>query len=56
MYLETIHEPADIRGYTAEQRRALAGEMRDALIRRTSCIGGHIGPNLGIIEATIALH
>ena len=56
MYLETIHEPADIRGYTAEQRRALADEMRDALIRRTSCIGGHIGPNLGIIEATIALH
>ena len=56
MYLETIHEPADIRGYTAEQRRALAREMRDALIRRTSCIGGHIGPNLGIIEATIALH
>jgi len=55
-YLETTHEPADIRGYTAEQRRALADEMRDALIRRTSCIGGHIGPNLGIIEATIALH
>ena len=56
MYLETIHKPADIRGYTAEQRRALTDEMRDALIRRTSCIGGHIGPNLGIIEATIALH
>ena len=56
MYLETIHEPADIRGYTAEQRRVLAEEMRAALIHRTSCIGGHIGPNLGIIEATIALH
>ena len=56
MYLEKINEPADIRGYTAEQRRVLAEEMRDALIKRTSLIGGHIGPNLGIIEATIALH
>ena len=56
MYLEKINEPADIRGYTAEQRRVLAEEMRAALIHRTSCIGGHIGPNLGIIEATIALH
>ena len=56
MYLENINEPADIRGYTAEQRRILAREMREALIKRTSLIGGHIGPNLGIIEATIALH
>ena len=56
LYLEKINEPADIRDYTAEQRRILAREMRDALIERTSLIGGHIGPNLGIIEATIALH
>ena len=56
MYLENINEPADIRGYTAEQRRILAREMREALLKRTSLIGGHIGPNLGIIEATIALH
>ena len=56
MYLEHISSPADIKGYTAEQRRLLAEEMRTALIHRTSLIGGHIGPNLGIIEATIALH
>ena len=56
LYLETINAPADIRSYTADQRRILAQEMRDALIERTSLIGGHIGPNLGIIEATIALH
>ena len=56
MYLEKINEPEDIRGYSPEQRRILAREMRDALITRTSLIGGHIGPNLGIIEATIALH
>jgi len=56
LYLEHISSPADIKGYTAEQRRLLAEEMRTALIHRTSLIGGHIGPNLGIIEATIALH
>ena len=56
MYLEHISSPADIRGYTADQRRALAQEMRTALIRRTSMVGGHIGPNLGIIETVIALH
>ena len=56
MYLEHISSPADIKDYTAEQRRLLAEEMRTALIHRTSLIGGHIGPNLGIIEATIALH
>ena len=56
MYLEQIHSPADIKGYTPEQRRALAAEMRAALITRASSVGGHIGPNLGVIEATIALH
>lgn len=56
MYLEQIHIPADIKGYTPAQRRALAAEMRAALIARASRIGGHIGPNLGVIEATIALH
>ena len=56
MYLEHISSPADIRCYTADQRRALAQEMRTALIRRTSMVGGHIGPNLGIIETVIALH
>ena len=56
LYLENINAPADIRSYTAEQRCILAREMREALIKRTSLIGGHIGPNLGIIEATIALH
>ena len=56
MYLEQIHSPADIKGYTPEQRRTLAAEMRAALITRASSVGGHIGPNLGVIEATIALH
>ena len=56
MYLEQIHSPSDIKGYTPAQRCALAAEMRAVLITRASSVGGHIGPNLGVIEATIALH
>ncbi len=56
MYLETITSPANIKGYTAEQRRVLAQEMRDALLKRASIHGGHFGPDFGIIEAIIALH
>ena len=56
MYLETITSPADIKGYTAEQRRGLAQEMRDTLLKRASIHGGHFGPDFGIIEAIIALH
>ena len=56
MYLETITSPADIKNYTAEQRRVLAQEMRDALLKRASVHGGHFGPDFGIIEAIIALH
>ena len=56
MYLETITSPADIKDYTAEQRRVLAQEMRDALLKRASIHSGHFGPDFGIIEAIIALH
>ena len=56
MYLETIKSPADIKNYTAEQRRVLAQEMRDALLKRASIHGGHFGPDFGVIEAIIALH
>ena len=56
MYLERIASPGDIKSYTPADRSALAEEMRTALIHRTSIHGGHIAPNLGIIEATIALH
>jgi len=44
LYLEQIHSPSDIKGYTPAQRRALAAEMRAALIARASRIGGHITP------------
>ena len=56
MYLETITSPADIKGYGAAERKALAEEMRGALLKRASVHGGHFGPDFGIIEAIIALH
>ena len=56
LYLEKITSPADIKGYTAEQRRALAQEMREALLKRASIHGGHFGPDFGAVEAIIALH
>ncbi len=56
MYLETITSPADIKGYGAAERKALAEEMRGALLKRASVHGGHFGPDFGIIETIIALH
>ena len=56
MYLEKITSPADIKGYGAAERKALAEEMRDALLKRASMHGGHFGPDFGIIETIIALH
>lgn len=54
--LAAIHSPADIRTMSIPQLKALAAEMREALIAKLSARGGHIGPNLGMVEATIALH
>ena len=56
MYLETITSPADIKGYGAAERKALAEEMRGALLKRASVHGGHFGPDFGIVETIIALH
>ena len=56
MYLETITSPADIKGYGAAERKALAEEMRSALLKRASVHGGHFGPDFGIVETIIALH
>lgn len=56
MYLETIKSPADIKGMSVQELEALAKEIRDGVLNRDSNIGGHVGPNLGIVEATIAMH
>jgi 1-deoxy-D-xylulose-5-phosphate synthase len=54
--LESIHSPRDVRELTAEELPQLAAEIRDYLIRVVSKNGGHLGPNLGVVELTIALH
>ena len=56
MLLEKIESPADVKKLSADELKALAAEIREALIRKVSARGGHCGPNLGFVEATIALH
>lgn len=56
MYLEKINSPADVKKLSGEEMKALAQEMRAALIKKLSVHGGHCGPNLGMVEAVIALH
>ena len=56
MYLEKINSPADLKKLSIEEMTELAAEMREALIIRASRHMGHVGPDLGFIEATIALH
>jgi 1-deoxy-D-xylulose-5-phosphate synthase len=54
--LDGIRSPADVKALAASQLPQLAQEIRDELISVTSKNGGHIGPNLGVVELTIALH
>ncbi len=54
--LESIESPRDLRGLSYEQLDALAQEIRDYLVASVSATGGHLGPNLGVVELTIALH
>ena len=56
MYLENINSPADIKKLKMSQLRTLADETRTALINKISKAGGHQGPNLGVVELTVALH
>ena len=56
MYLEKINGPADIKKLNIEQLNVLADETRHYLIEKVSNHGGHVGPNLGMVEATVALH
>ena len=54
--LETISSPRDLKALSADQLPRLAGEIRDVLIETVSRTSGHLGPNLGVVELTIALH
>jgi 1-deoxy-D-xylulose-5-phosphate synthase len=54
--LETIHSPADLKCLSFAQMAELAEEIREFLIQTLSKTGGHLGPNLGVVELTLALH
>ncbi|HEX4031887.1 MAG TPA: 1-deoxy-D-xylulose-5-phosphate synthase [Terracidiphilus sp.] len=54
--LESIHSPADVKGLNPAQMASLAEEIREFLIQTLSKTGGHLGPNLGVVELTLALH
>ena len=55
-YLDMVDEPAHVKKLTLEQMTKLAEEIRDELITKLAPQGGHLGPNLGVVELTIALH
>src|SRR5207237_10799848 len=54
--LDGIRSPADIKALREQDLPQLAQEVRDELIKVLSQTGGHLGPNLGVVELTIALH
>jgi 1-deoxy-D-xylulose-5-phosphate synthase len=54
--LESIHSPADLRKLDADRLAELAAEIRAFLVEQTSRTGGHLSPNLGVVELTFALH
>lgn len=56
MYIEKIKSPADLKGLDIEALNIVADETRRAVLNRVSKHGGHVGPNLGFVEATVALH
>lgn len=56
MLLEKIQTPADVKRLTGEELELLAGEIRKRLIQVTAKNGGHLAPNLGAVELTLALH
>lgn len=54
--LDQIHSPQDLRKLTEEERSDLCAEIRSFLINKVSATGGHLGPNLGVVELSVALH
>ena len=54
--LEQIRGPADLQHLSQQQLRDLAAEIREFLIHKVAATGGHLGPNLGVVELTLALH
>ncbi|WFE27555.1 1-deoxy-D-xylulose-5-phosphate synthase [Solwaraspora sp. WMMD791] len=54
--LATVRTPQDVKRLSAEELTLLAAEIRDFLVAKVSRTGGHLGPNLGVVELTIAMH
>ena len=54
--LRRVQQPADLRGLTPAELTQLCAEIRDFLVQKVARTGGHLGPNLGAVELTIALH
>ena len=55
-FIERINEAADVKKFKVEELDQLAEEIREALFNRLTKIGGHFGPNFGMVEAEIAMH
>ena len=56
MILDRINTPKELKTLNIEEMKVLANEIRELIIKKVNTTGGHMGPNLGIVEATIALH
>ena len=56
MILDRVNSPDDLKKLSTDEMNSLAEEMRKLIITKVNTTGGHFGPNLGIVEATIALH
>lgn len=56
MLLERMNDPSDLKSLTLAELEMLAGEIRQFLIEKLSVTGGHLAPNLGVVELTLALH
>ena len=56
MILDKVNLPCDLKCLSIEEMNLLAGEIRELIIKKVNAIGGHMAPNLGIVETTIAMH
>ncbi|HWZ12586.1 MAG TPA: 1-deoxy-D-xylulose-5-phosphate synthase [Acidobacteriaceae bacterium] len=56
LLLDTIHSPADVKRLSVPQLEQLAQEIRERMIQVLAVTGGHLGPNLGVVELTLAMH
>lgn len=54
--LDRINQPSDIKGLSVDELNFLSQDIREAIVQRVNAIGGHFGPDFGIVEATVAMH